>query len=170
MLGNIYREFREFAVRGNVVDMAVGIVIGAGLAAIAKSIVDNLLMPPVGLATGGVDFQDLFIVIADGKPAAPYSTLAAAQAAGAVTMNYGLVINSILSFFLVALAAFVLVRGVNRLRREQKDPTTPPVESHSRTCPFCIAEVAEAATRCGHCTSELPPRSQTGAVLGSAPQ
>lgn len=145
-------EFRQFALRGNVVDMAVGIVIGGAFGTIASSLVNNILMPPIGLLLGEVDFADLFVVIKTGSETGPpYPTLAAAQEAGAVTVNYGMFINSLVSFLIVAAAMFFVVRAMNRLQREQ--PKTP--EPAARKCPYCRLEVAEDASRCPHCTSEL---------------
>lgn len=148
------KEFKEFAVRGNVVDMAVGIIIGAAFGAIAKSLVDNVLMPPLGLLIGDVDFESLMIVLQQGTPPGPYETVAAAQAAGAVTINYGLFINSVVSFILVAFAVFLLVRYINKLKRPPKpdEPAPPPT---MKKCPYCITDVPAEATRCPHCTSAL---------------
>ncbi len=146
------KEFKEFIMRGNVVDMAVGIIIGAAFGGIVKSLVADVIMPPIGLLLGKVDFANLFILLKEGaKEAGPYASLADAQKAGAVTINYGAFINTCISFVIVALAVFLLVKGVNRLRREP-----PPADPTTRECPFCLAVVPVKATRCGHCTSELP--------------
>ena len=127
------KEFREFAMRGNVVDMAVGIVIGGAFGTIVGSLVKDVLMPPIGLALGGVDFASLFVTLKEGaKPAGPYASLAEAQAAGAVTVNYGLFINSIVSFLIVAWALFMIIKGMNRMKREQAAaPAAPPEPSPS---------------------------------------
>lgn len=117
------KEFREFAVRGNVVDMAVGIIIGAAFGAIVKSLVDDVIMPPIGLLLGNVDFSNLFFVLKEGSTAAPYATLALAKAAGAVTLNYGMLVNAVVSFIIVAFAVFILIRNINRLRKEE--PAVP---------------------------------------------
>ncbi|WP_137718843.1 large conductance mechanosensitive channel protein MscL [Methylobacillus flagellatus] len=117
------KEFREFAVRGNVVDMAVGIIIGAAFGAIVKSLVDDVIMPPIGLLLGNVDFSNLFFVLKEGSTAAPYATLALAKAAGAVTLNYGMLVNAVVSFVIVAFAVFILIRNINRLRKEE--PAVP---------------------------------------------
>ncbi len=146
------KEFKEFAMRGNVIDMAVGIVIGAAFGAIIKSLVDDILMPVLGLLFGQVDFTNMFIVLHNGKPAPPYDTLAAAQEAGAVTMNYGLFINAVVSFLLITLAIFLLVRAINRARREEE---APPAEPTEKECPYCFTEIPIQATRCPHCTSSL---------------
>jgi len=147
------REFKEFALRGNVVDMAVGIVIGAAFSTIVKSLVEDIIMPPVGLLLGGVDFANLFILLKAGSPAGPYASLAEAQAAGAVTVNYGVFINAIISFLIVAFVLFLLIRSINRLKREEE---TPPAEPTTKECPYCLSTVPIKATRCAYCTSELP--------------
>lgn len=147
------KEFREFAVKGSVVDMAVGIIIGGAFGTIAKSLVDDLLMPPIGMLLGNVDFSDMFVVLREGSAPAPYPTLAAAKEAGAVTLNYGLFVNNVLSFLIVALAVFFMIRAINRMKREEAaEPTTTPT---TRSCPFCTSEVSIKATRCPHCTSEI---------------
>ena len=148
----MFKEFKEFAMRGNVVDMAVGIIIGGAFGTIVKSLVSDVIMPPIGLLLGGVDFSNLFVVLQGGDPAAPYATLADAQAAGAVTVNYGLLFDNTVSFVIVAFAVFMLIRGINRLKREEEAPAAEPTE---KDCPFCCSKVAIAATRCPHCTSEL---------------
>ena len=146
-------EFKKFAVKGNVVDMAVGIIIGGAFGTIVKSLVDDVLMPFIGLLLGGVDFSDLFIVLKDGAEAvAPYATLADAQAAGAVTVNYGLFVNNVVAFLIVALAVFFLVKGINRLKDQEE---APPAEPTTKACPFCATDIPIAASRCPHCTSEL---------------
>jgi len=146
----MFKEFREFAMRGNVVDMAVGIIIGASFGGIVKSAVDDLLMPPLGLLTGGMDFAEQFALLKDGTPPGPYASLEAAKAAGAVTVNYGLFLNALITFVLVAFAVFLLVRMVNRLRREEPAP-----EANIKSCQYCAMDVPKAAVRCPHCTSEL---------------
>lgn len=152
-MGKILREFREFAVRGNVVDMAVGIIIGGAFGTIAQSLVKDVLMPPLGLLVGGVEFADLFLVLKEGTAPAPYLTLADAQAAGAVTINYGAFINNVVAFLLIALAVFVLVRAMNQLRRKQEE--LPPEAPTTRQCVFCYSTIAIRATRCPACTSML---------------
>lgn len=145
------KEFKEFAMRGNVVDMAVGIIIGAAFGAVVKSMVADIIMPPIGLLLGNVDFANLFITLKAGKVAGPYASLAAAQAAGAVTLNIGVFINTIVSFIIVAYAVFLLIRGINRLQRA---PAAPPA-APTKECPHCASEIPLKATRCPHCTSEL---------------
>jgi large conductance mechanosensitive channel len=144
------KEFKEFAMRGNVIDMAVGIIIGAAFGAIVKSLVDDVLMPPIGLLLGNVDFSDLYIVLKDGAAAGPYASLAEARKAGAVTINYGVFFNSVVSFLIVAFSVFLLVRSINKLKRE-----APPAAPATKECPYCLSTVALKATRCPQCTSEL---------------
>jgi large conductance mechanosensitive channel len=146
----MFKEFREFAMKGNVVDMAVGVIIGASFGGIVKSAVDDLLMPPLGLLTGGMDFANQFALLKDGTPTGPYASLEAATAAGAVTLNYGIFLNALLTFVLVAFAVFLLVRMVNRLRREEPAPEAP-----TKSCQYCATDIPKAAVRCPHCTSEL---------------
>lgn len=148
----VAQEFKEFAVKGNVVDMAVGIIIGAAFGTIVKSLVDDVLMPPIGLLLGGVDFTDLYLTLKAGTPAGPYETLAAAQEAGAVTVNYGVFVNNVISFLVVALAVFMLVRAINRLRRQEQVAPASPTE---KPCQFCATTIPIQATRCPHCTSQL---------------
>ena len=143
------KEFKEFAMRGSVVDMAVGIIIGAAFGTIIASLVSEVLMPPIGLLLGNMDFSNLFLVLKEGKTAGPYATVAAAKAAGAVTLNYGLFVNTIVNFLIVAFAIFFLIRGMNALKKkEAAQPTT-------KECPQCLLTIPIKATRCGHCTSEL---------------
>ena len=145
------KEFREFALKGNVVDLAVGVIIGGAFGAISKSLVDDVLMPPLGLITGGVDFSDKFAVLKAGKSAATsYATPALAKADGAVTLNYGAFINTIITFVLIAFAIFLLVRAVNKLYNQPAAPTPD-----TAPCPFCTMTVSQKATRCPHCTSDL---------------
>lgn len=150
----MWKEFREFVLRGNVVDMAVGIIIGAAFGSIVTSLVNDILMPPIGLVLGGVDFANLFILLKGGSPGGPYASLADAQAAGAVTINYGAFINVVISFLIVALVLFFLIRMMNRLRREEE---APPAEKTTRDCPYCFSTIAIKASRCAYCTSELSP-------------
>lgn len=146
-------DFKTFIMRGNVLDMAVGVIIGASFGAIAKSLVDDVIMPPIGLLLGNVDFSNLFVVLKDGASAAPpYATLAAAKAAGAVTLNVGLFINTVISFLIVAFAVFMLIRAVSRLRRQEEAPAATPA---SKTCTYCCSDIPLKATRCPHCTSAV---------------
>ncbi len=146
------KEFKEFAVKGNVVDMAVGIMIGAAFSGVVKSIVDDLLMPPLSLLTQGLNFVDKFIVLRTGKPPGPYASLSQAKAAGATVLAYGQCINAIVSLLLIAFVLFFLVRWINRLRR----PDTPPAPS-TKACPYCKSIIDVKATRCAYCTSEIQP-------------
>jgi len=148
----MFKEFKEFALRGNVVDMAVGIIIGAAFGTIVKSLVDDVIMPPIGMLLGNVDFANLFILLKAGSPAAPYASLADAKAAGAVTINYGVFINAIISFLIVAFVMFLLIRNMNRMKQEEE---APPAEPTTKECPYCLSTVPIKASRCAYCTSEL---------------
>ena len=149
----MFKDFKEFAMRGNVVDMAVGIVIGAAFGTIVKSFVDDVLMPPIGLLLGNVDFANLFSVLKEGtKAVGPYASLAAAKAAGAVTLNWGTFINTIISFIIIAFAVFLVIKGINRMKREREVEPTEPV---SKECPFCFTSIPIQASRCPNCTSQI---------------
>jgi large conductance mechanosensitive channel len=148
----VLKEFRAFILRGNVVDLAIGVIIGGAFNALVKSLVNDLVMPPIGLLLGRVDFANLFLTLKGGDPMGPYLTLADAQAAGAVTMNYGVFINSIVSLLITGFAVFMLVRGVNRLRRQKPAPPAAPT---TKDCPYCLSKIPIAATRCPNCTSHL---------------
>jgi large conductance mechanosensitive channel len=146
----MFKEFKTFVMRGSVLDLAVGIIIGAAFGTIVKSLVDDVIMPPIGLALGNVDFANLFVLLKEGsKAAAPYASLADAKAAGAVTINYGTFINNIVTFLIVAFAVFLVVRTANRLR--------PPeaAAANTKDCPYCRMAIPAGATRCPQCTSEL---------------
>ena len=146
------KDFREFIMRGNVMDLAVGVIIGAAFGAIVNSLVNDLIMPPIGLALGNVDFTNLFIVMKEGaKAAAPYATMAEAQAAGAVTLNYGAFFTHVVSFLILAFVVFMMVRAVNRM----KAPPAAPAAPSTRDCPYCLSVIPLKATRCGHCTAEV---------------
>ena len=145
------KAFKEFAMRGNVIDLAVGIIIGGAFGTIVKSLVDDVIMPPIGLALGNVDFADLFLLLKAGSKAAPpYATLAEAQAAGAVTVNYGLFVNAVITFLIVAFAVFMLVRAASRLQRP-----VAPAAAPTKDCPYCRMAIPSSASRCPQCTSEL---------------
>jgi large conductance mechanosensitive channel len=149
----MFKEFKEFAMRGNVVDMAVGVVIGAAFGAIAKSLVADVIMPPIGLLLGDVDFANLFVTLREGAGApGPYATLADAAAAGAVTLNYGSFLNTVLSFLIVAFAVFLVIRSMNRVKRQEPAPAPAPT---TKDCPFCATAIPVKATRCPNCTSNL---------------
>ena len=135
------KEFKEFAMRGNVIDMAVGIIIGAAFGSIVNSLVVDVIMPPIGLILGNIDFSNLFLVLKE-----------AAKAAGATSINYGVFINTVVSFVIVALAVFFLIKGVNQLKRQQEAPAAEPT---TKECQFCFTTIPIKATRCPHCTSAL---------------
>ena len=145
----MFKEFKEFAVKGNVLDMAVGIIVGAAFGTIVNSFVNDLIMPPIGLLLGNVDFSSLFMVLKEGKVAAPYATLADAKAAGAVTLNYGAFFTHVVSFLILAFVVFMMIRAVSRLKQ------APPAAPTTRDCPYCLSAIPLKATRCGHCTSEV---------------
>jgi large conductance mechanosensitive channel len=147
------KEFKAFAMRGNVIDLAIGVIIGGAFGAIVNSLVNDIIMPPIGLLLGNVDFTNLFLVLKEGQTAMPYATLADAQAAGAVTLNYGIFINAIVSFLIVAFAVFLLVRGINRMQTPKEAAPAAPI---TKACPFCAMEIPVKASRCPHCTSEIP--------------
>lgn len=147
------KEFRDFAVKGNVVDMAVGIIIGAAFGTIVKSLVADIIMPPIGMLLGGVDFTNIFLTLKGGTTAGPYPTLADAQAAGAVTMNIGVFLNTVISFLIVSFSVFMIVKSLNKAKREQ--PAPAPAAPTTKECPHCLSTVPIKATKCAHCTSSL---------------
>ncbi len=144
-------DFKKFLMRGNVLDMAVGIVIGVAFGAVVTSFLNDLLMPPIGLALGGADFSSLFMVLQEGATPAPYATLVAAQEAGAVTFNYGAFITVLLNFLIVAAAIFMVVRMVANMQKKEEAPAAPT----TKDCQFCLSTIAIKATRCPNCTSQL---------------
>jgi len=146
----MWKEFREFIERGNVLDMAVGIIIGAAFGTVVKSLVDDIIMPPIGLLLGGVDFTNLFVTLGPDK----YASLADAQAAGAATINYGLFINNIITFLIVAFAVFLLIRAVQRMQATKKEEPAP-AEPTTKQCPECLSEIPIGARRCAFCTTKL---------------
>ena len=148
------REFREFAMKGNVVDMAVGIIIGAAFTAVVNSVGGDVLTPLIGMLTGDLDFSDRFVVLDAGDPAGPYATVSAAEGAGATILAYGNLVNEIIGFLIVAAALFILIRWINRLRR----PDTPPAPT-TKPCPYCLSHIDQDATRCPQCTSQLDAAS-----------
>lgn len=141
------KEFKEFALRGNVVSMAVGIIIGAAFTSVVSSFVDDILMPPIGLLLGDMDFSSLYINLSGQQ----YDSLAAAQEAGAATINYGLFINAVIDFVIVAFVLFLIVRQVNRMYRKEEEPAEPT----TKECPYCLSTIPLKAVRCPHCTSEV---------------
>lgn len=149
------KEFKEFIVRGNVVDLAVGVVIGAAFGKIVESLVKDVIMPPIGLILGNVDFSNLFVTLKSGvKLPGPYESLKAAQDAGAVTVNLGVFANAVISFLIIAFAIFVVVKAINKLKREAT-PAAAPAAPTTKECPFCLSVIPDKARRCPHCTSEL---------------
>ncbi|TLM98083.1 MAG: large conductance mechanosensitive channel protein MscL [Actinobacteria bacterium] len=147
----MFKEFKEFAFRGNVIDLSVAVVMGAAFGGIVTSFVANVINPLVGLLMGGTDLNNLFWVLRDGTAAGPYASLDAAQKAGAAVLGYGAFFNAIVSFLLIALALFLVVKAVNRFRAKE--------ELTTRECPFCTTEISKAATRCPACTSEVAPEA-----------
>lgn len=148
------KEFKEFAMKGSVLDMAIGIIIGGAFMPIVKSLVDDLLMPAIGLLAGKVDFTSLYITLKSGdSDIGPYATLDAAKAAGAVTLNYGVFVNTIVTFLIVAFSVFILVKAVNAMKRKEETAAEPV----TKPCPMCCTEIAIQATRCPACTSTLEP-------------
>jgi len=148
-MGKIVKEFRDFAVRGNMVDLAVGIAVGTAFNKIVSSLVSDLIMPPIGLILGKVNFSNLFVSLSGRR----FATLAEAQQAGAATLNYGVFIDNIINFFVVSTAIFILVKQINRLRRSQEG--TPKREETDKNCPYCLTRIPFKATRCPACTSQL---------------
>jgi large conductance mechanosensitive channel len=154
----MWQDFKNFALRGSVVDLAIGIIIGSAFTTIVKSLVDDIIMPPIGLLLGRVNFSNLYLLLKSGEPASPYASLSDAQAAGAVTINYGLFVNNLISFLIVAIVTFLLVRGMNQLYAMQKKEEAL-AEATTKTCPYCQETVAINASRCPHCTSQLAAAS-----------
>jgi len=148
----MFKEFKAFAMRGNVIDMAVGIIIGAAFGSIVQSLVKDVIMPPIGMLLGNVDFSNLFLVLKQGTTPGPYTSLAQVQAAGAVSINYGTFINTIISFLIVAFAVFLLIRQINRLKKEEAAPAAAPT---TKECTFCFSVIPIKAVRCPNCTSVI---------------
>jgi large conductance mechanosensitive channel len=149
----MWKEFKEFAVKGNVLDMAVGIIIGAAFGTIVQSLVKDIIMPPIGLLLGNVDFSNMFVVLKAGSEIVPpYASVDAAQKAGAVTVNYGLFINAIISFIIVAFAVFMIIKTFNKLKRKEEPPV---LSATTKACPYCLSSIPLKATKCAHCTSVL---------------
>ncbi len=142
----MWAEFKKFIMRGNVLDMAVGIIIGAAFTTVVKSLVEDIIMPPIGRLTGGMDFSNLFLTLGSGN----FASLADAKKAGVATINYGLFLNNVITFLIVAFAVFVLVKAVSQLQRKEAPPPASEKE-----CPLCRMKIPVAATRCGHCTTDL---------------
>jgi len=144
------KEFKEFAVKGNVIDMAVGIIIGTAFGKIITSFVNDVVMPPIGLLLGKMDFTNLFLPLSD----AAYASLADAKKAGAPTLNYGLFLNTVLDFLIVSFVIFLVIRQLNAVKKRLEKPA-PPAEPVQKDCPFCISKIPVKAVRCPHCTSEI---------------
>jgi large conductance mechanosensitive channel len=143
------KDFKEFIARGNMVSMAAGIIIGIAFGAIISSLVNDIIMPPIGLILGGADFSDLFAVLREGASPGPYLSLDAAREAGAVTLNYGIFVNAIISFIIIAFVLFFVIKTVNRLKKKEEKKVS------TKECPFCFSSINIKATRCPNCTSEL---------------
>ncbi len=149
------KDFKAFIMRGNVVDMAVGIIVGVAFGAIVSSAVADVIMPPIGLVLGEIDFSDLMLILKQGSEPGPYATLAAAKAAGAVTINYGQFINTVINFLIIAAVVFFLiVRPIAKMQARQKEAEAPAAPT-TRECPFCLSSIPIKASRCPHCTSQL---------------
>ena len=146
------KEFKEFVMRGNVVDMAVGIIIGAAFGGIVNSFVSDVIMPPIGLLLGKVDFANLYVILREGATAGPFASLVEAKKAGAVTISYGAFINTIINFLILAFVIFLFIRNINKLKR--KEVAAPAVPT-TKECTYCFSTIPIKATRCPHCTSEL---------------
>lgn len=142
----MWKEFKEFAMKGSIVDLAIGVVIGGAFGKIVTSFVNDILMPPLGLLIGRVDFSNLYLNLSR----TDYASLAEAKKAGAPTINYGMFLNNVLDFLIVAFSIFLVIRQINKMKRKHEAPVT------TKSCPYCISQIPLQATRCGHCTSELP--------------
>lgn len=146
------KEFKEFAMKGNMMDMAVGIIIGVAFGAIIKSLVADVIMPPIGLALGNVDFSNIFMVLKEGSTPAPYASLDAAKEAGAVVISWGVFVNTLINFLIVAFVLFLVIRSMNKLKKKEEEPV---IEATTKDCPQCLMTIPIKATRCGHCTAEI---------------
>jgi large conductance mechanosensitive channel len=149
----LWKEFKEFAIKGNVLDMAVGIIIGAAFGTIVRSFVDDVIMPPIGILIGNVDFSALFLLLKEGNTPPPYNTLAEAKNAGAVVLAIGNFVNNIISFVIIAFSVFIMVKSINQLRRKKED--IPAAAPTAKDCQYCYSSIPVKATRCPSCTSEL---------------
>ena len=147
----MFKEFKQFALRGNAIDMAVGIIIGSAFGGIVNSLVNDVIMPPIGLLLGGIDFANFYVLLDPGSGAEPYLTISDAQSAGAVTINYGLFINALISFLIITVVLFFIIRAMNQLLSKKK----APAKAETKTCPYCISSIPIEATRCPQCTSDL---------------
>jgi large conductance mechanosensitive channel len=147
----MFKEFKAFMMKGNVLDLAVAVVIGAAFGGVVSSFVTDVIMPPIGLLLGGVDFSELYLLLKQGTVAAPYASLSLAQEAGAVTLNYGVFFNAVIQFLIIGTAIFLMVRTANRLN----PPVPTPAPAPMKECPHCLSSVPAKATRCAQCTSDL---------------
>ncbi len=154
MFKEVLKEFKEFAVKGNVIDMAVGIIIGGAFSPIVSSLVNDIIMPPIGFVMGNVDFSNLYLPV--NPTGQHYATLAEAQKAGLVTINYGVFINTLISFLIVAFSVFILVKFINKLKADKKEETCEKVVATTKECPFCCSTINIKAKKCPYCGSELP--------------
>jgi len=148
----MFKEFKEFAMRGNVIDMAVGIIIGVAFGGIVQSLVKDVIMPPIGILLGNVDFTNLFVVLKEGTTPGPYASLAVAQAAGAVSINYGVFVNTIINFLIVAFCIFFIIRTMNKIKKQEPAPAAEPT---TKECSFCFTAIPIKAVRCPNCTSTV---------------
>ncbi len=153
MIKEVLKEFKDFAVKGNVIDMAVGIIIGGAFSPIVNSLVKDIIMPPIGFVLGNVDFTNLYIPVTNTQE--HYATLAEAQNAGIVTINYGLFLNTLISFLIVAFAVFLLVKFINKLKAQKKEEDCEVVEDTTKECPYCCSTINKKAKKCPYCGSEL---------------
>ena len=144
-------EFKKFALKGSVIDLAIGIIIGSSFSSVVNSLVEDIIMPPIGLLLNGVDFSNIYLLLKEGTEPKPYASLTMAQEAGAVTLNLGLFINALISFLIIAFVVFLLVKGINRLRKEEMQPEEPT----TKKCSYCMTEIPINAVRCPNCTSQL---------------
>lgn len=155
----MWAEFRQFVRRGNVMDMAVAIAVGTAFTNLVKSLVADIIMPPMGIFLGYADFSNLFVVLKEGAEPSPYATLEAANAAGAVTLRYGLFINTVVSLLIISLTVFFIIKALNRIMRELKPAATPAPTTTA--CPYCQMQISPKALRCPHCTSQLEATQET---------
>ena len=147
----MYKEFKDFALKGNAIDLAVGIILGVAFGGIISSLVADILMPPIGMLLGNVDFSNLFLMLKAGNPLGPYLSVSEALESGAITINYGMFINTIINFVIVSFSMFLLVRGLNRMKKKEQEVETPS----TKECPYCYSKISKKATRCSECTSKL---------------
>ena len=165
ILRSFLSEFKKFAMRGNVIDMAVGVIIGAAFTKIVDSLVTDIVLPPIGVLLGEIDFSNMFVVLKDGVTPPPYASLTAAKAAGAITLNIGLFINAVISFLIVAFAVFVLIKAINELQHKLETKEEKEDNASSKTCPYCFTDIPIKATRCPNCTSELKEENSKGCTI-----